>query len=273
MTYPPTIDRPRLKRLLVCAAVWAAVGAKPAIAQSAHGVASAQQTSGTEGGWTTTIYPVYAWVPVFGAEVRLPEIPNPPPCTGCGNGGPIVPGGRASSSFNGAAFAAVLVENRWVQAQANFLWAGLSAEAANPNLRITVGTILGAARLGVRVAPNLFVSGGVRRLALNVKARALVFDEVQWKPGLWEGLVGASYTPRLSRNWRLLAYADYGGIGSDHHSSVSATGSLEWKPASHLLLNLGYGLLKIDVDGTLLQRPIHLEQTLHGPIVGIGIPF
>ena len=112
-------------RLALAAACSLFVGVAPAIAQD--GQASASQRS-DDGGWRTTIYPVYGWLPIFGADVRLPEVPNPPPCDGCGSGGPIVPGGSVSSTLNGAAFAGVLAENRWVQAEANFLWAGLSAE-------------------------------------------------------------------------------------------------------------------------------------------------
>jgi hypothetical protein len=196
------------------------------------------QSPGADHGWTTTVYPVYVWAPLFGADIRLPEVPNPPPCDGCGSGGPITPGGSVSSNLNGAAFAAVKVENRWVQIDADFLWAGLSAEVDRPQLSVKVGTILGAAQVGVRVVPDLFVDVGVRRVALNVRATALIFDEVQWKPGLWESLVGASYTPRLSRSWRLLVHADYGGLEADDHSTISATASAEWKPASHLVVNL-----------------------------------
>lgn len=224
-------------------------------------------------GWQTTIYPIYAWAPVFGAEVRLPEVPSPPPCDGCGNGGPITPGGRVNSSFNGAAFAAMRIENSRIEGEFNFLWAGLSAEAERPRLTLSVGTILGAAHLGYKVAPDFSISLGVRRIGLNVKASALIFDEVQWKPGLWEGLIGASYMPRLSPTWRLVTHADYGGLGSADHSSFSAIGSVEWQPRPHFLLNLGYGLFMVNADGRILTRPIHLDQTLHGPIVGIGIPF
>jgi hypothetical protein len=113
--------RSKLALILVFAAACFVVGVSKASAQ------------GTDDGWRTTIYPIYGWLPIFGADIRLPEIPNPPPCDGCGDGGPIIPGGNVSSSLNGAAFAAVLVENKWVQAEANFLWAGLSADADRPN--------------------------------------------------------------------------------------------------------------------------------------------
>jgi opacity protein-like surface antigen len=224
-------------------------------------------------GWRTTIYPIYGWLPVFGADIRLPVIPNPPPCDGCGDGGPIVPGGSVSSSLNGAAFAAVLVENEWIQGEVNVLWAGMSADKERPNLEVDVETVLGAARLGVRVVPDLFAYGGARRIALDVKATALVFDEVQWKPGIWEGVVGAAYTPYLSSRWRLLIHGDYGGVGAENHSTYTANASVEWHPMSHLAINLGYGYFRITVDGAVRNKPVRLDQTLHGPIVGVGIPF
>ena len=62
------------------------------------GVAGAQtpavatERSRTEG-WDTIIYPVYAWAPVFGADVRLPDQPNPPSggYGGSGSGGVTIP--------------------------------------------------------------------------------------------------------------------------------------------------------------------------------------
>ena len=258
--------------LLIClAAACSLLSVTPALAGTPP--ASGAEQAPSDGGWRTTIYPVYGWLPVFGADVRLPEVPDPPPCDGCGDGGPIVPGGSVSSNLNGAAFAAVLVENRWVQGEANFLWAGMSADLERPNLKVKVDTVLGAARLGVRVVPNLFAYAGARRIGLNIKAQALVFDEVQWKPSVWEGVVGAAFTPYLSPKWRLVTHADYGGLGAESLSTVSANASVEWHPASHFALHLGYGLLKIDLEGQLRNRPIRLDQTLHGPIVGIGIPF
>jgi hypothetical protein len=240
---------------LICAA--------PALSQSSPQPAPAPPDSG----WKTTVYPIYAFVPVFGADVTLPEV-----CDDCG-GEPILPSGSVSSNFNGAAFFAVRVEKSRVSVDADFLWAGLSAEAARPLLDVKVTTVLGGARAGFRVAPDLFVEGGARRFALDVKVKFLIFDEVQWKPGLWEPVVGVSYNPQLTRTLKLYTHADYGGLGSDGHSTVAATGRIEWRPAKHFSLTGGYGFLNITADGTLLGEPIRLDQTLHGPIVGLGIPF
>ncbi len=226
---------------------------------------AAPQSSGE--GWRTTIYPIYAWLPIFGADVKLPEV-----CNDCG-GEPILPGGSVSSSFDGAALSAVMVEYKWFQADASFLWAGLSASKENPFLEVRADTVLGSARAGVRVLPSVFVNAGVRRVAVNLRASAFDFPEVQWKPGVWEELVGVTLTPRLSSKLRLIARADYGGFLNDAHSTFAANGSLEWEPVSHLVVTMGYGVFDFDVDGTLLTKPISFGQTLHGPIFGIGFTF
>jgi hypothetical protein len=225
--------------------------------------ASAQSSSD---GWKTTIYPIYLWAPLFGADVNLPERPTCGTCTDTA-------GGHVDSSFNGAAFFGARVDHRRFFAEADLLWAGMEASVENPFLDVKVSTILGGARAGVALAPNFYVDGGIRRFALDLKARALSFDEVDWKPGVWEPTLGASYNPPLSKTTRLFLHGDYGGIGSDTHSTSTVTARIEWQPVAHFSLTGGYGYLRLTADGTVLTRPISLKQTLHGPIIGIGIPF
>lgn len=219
-------------------------------------------------GWRTTIYPIYLWAPLFGADVKLPERPS---CATCAD--VIVPGGHVDSSFNGAAFFGARVDHRRIYAEADVLWAGMEASSDRPALRLKVDTVLGGARGGVAVAPNFYVDAGVRRFALDIRASALDFDEVQWKPGVWEPTFGASYDPALSKRLRLLVHGDYGGIGSDTHSTATLTARIEWQPAAHFSLTGGYGYLRLTADGTIGSKAIELKQTLHGPIIGIGIPF
>ena len=44
----------------------------------------------TNPGWEGMIYPVYAWLPIYSAEARLPAVP----CTGCGGDGTTDNGSR-----------------------------------------------------------------------------------------------------------------------------------------------------------------------------------
>ena len=77
----------------------------------------------------------------------------------------------------------------------------------------------------------------------------------------------------ISKSVRLFVEGDYGGIGSDSHSTATLTGRIEWQPWAHFSLTGGYGYLRLSAEGTMVNRPIELKQTLHGPIIGIGIPF
>src|SRR6476469_1108892 len=138
--------------------------------------ASAQSSND---GWTSTIYPIYLWAPLFGADVKLPERPS---CPGCPD--TIVPGGHVDSSFNGAAFFGARVDHRRFIAEADLLWAGMEASADRPVLNLKVSTIRGGARGGFALAKNLYVDAGVRRFALDSRAKALQFEEVEWKPGV-----------------------------------------------------------------------------------------
>jgi hypothetical protein len=232
-----------------------------------YSVAPASAQSSNDG-WKTTIYPIYLWAPLFGADVRLPERPSCPSCTDS-----IVPGGHVESSFNGAAFFGARVDHRRITAEADFLWAGMEASAESPRLDLKVSTVLGGVRGGFAIVPNLYIEAGARRFALDIRATALEFEEVDWKPGVWEPTVGAAFNPPLSKSLKLFVKGDYGGIGSDTHSTSTLNARVEWQPWAHLALTGGYGYLRVTADGTLRNRAIELKQTLHGPIIGIGIPF
>jgi hypothetical protein len=67
--------------------------------------------------------------------------------------------------------------------------------------------------------------------------------------------------------------ADFGGIGSDEHRTATGTAALEWRPATHFSLGAGYGFLYLRVEGDILSKPVFLKQTLHGPLLSLGIPF
>ncbi|MEP6782462.1 MAG: hypothetical protein ABI983_02265 [Acidobacteriota bacterium] len=177
------------------------------------------------------------------------------------------------SSSNGAAFFGARVDHKRVNAELDLLWAGMEANADRPLLKLKVSTILGGVRGGFAIAPNLYVDVGVRRFALDIRATALEFEEVEWKPGVWEPTLGGSYHPPLSKSVRLFLRGDYGGIGSDTHSTSTFNARIEWQPMAHLSFTGGYGYLHLKADGTLRDRAIELKQTLHGPIIGIGIPF
>lgn len=237
-------------------------------------------------GWKTIIYPVYGWAPIFGADVRLPEQPTPPDVGGGGGGGGggigggggggggvTIPSAKTSNNFNGAAFGGFRVERSRVAVESTFLWAGMSGSVETPRFRLHVNTLTYKVLGGFEVLPALYIEGGARYLGIKMTASILSFPEVTWKPGIWEPVVGATFHPQLTRTFRLVAQADYGGIGDDSHRASAAKATFEWKPISHLLLSGGWGVLYVRADGTILDKPVHLRQTLNGPVVAFGIAW
>jgi hypothetical protein len=220
--------------------------------------------------WNTIIYPVYVWAPVFGADVRLPEQPATP-SEGAGASGPTIPSAKTSGNLNGAAFGGFRVERSRLAVEGTFLWAGMSGSVEVPHVRLHVNTLTFKLLGGFRVLPALYIEGGARRFGVKMTADVLTFPEVTWKPTIWEPVVGATFHPRLTGTIRLVAQGDLGGIGADSHRTASAKATVEWKPTSHLLLSAGWSVLYLTVDGTILTKPVHLEQTLNGPIVALGL--
>ena len=216
-------------------------------------------------GWKTVVYPIHAWLPVFGADVTLPSAP--------GSGGITIPSAKTSGNFNGAALAGFRVERSRLSIEGEFLWAGMSGSVEAPSFDLTLDTIAFKVMGGVEVAPALYVDGGVRRFALNMNASILNFQPVNWKPGIWEPVVGTTFRPQLGKKLRILAQADIGFSTDNSSRSGSATATVEWKPISHLSLGAGWGWAYIRADGTLLTKDVHFSQTLNGPMLTLGIPF
>ncbi len=221
--------------------------------------------------WKVEIYPIYAWAPIMGASVTLPEFPNLP-------SSPDVPGtprpsGSATGSFNGAAFFAFRIEKSKFSFDGNALWAAVSAERTDPYLKIKLDAIYGQAMGGYEVLPNLFLEGGFRRMALNISAKVLNFDEVSRKPGVTDPLVGLTYHKPFGRKWRLVLHADGGGFGVGSDESIAAAARLDWRFAKHFGTSFGYGVLHFKISNTVLQRTLTLDQTLNGPVLGFGIYF
>src|SRR5262249_24759273 len=219
--------------------------------------------------WWVAVYPVFAWAPIFGVSTR--EFPSTP--GGGGGTGSLLPPGHASGSLNGAAFAWFRLEKSKWSADATGLWAGLSGERSNPFVHVGAHVVFGQIMGGRELLPDLFLEGGVRRLALSVNLRIEDFPEVDWKPGVWDPLVGLTYRRQLSKKWRIYAHADGGGFGVGADSDVAGTVRAEWQFVHHFGLTMGYGALHFRITDTVAQRSLEIKQTLNGPIFGFGIYF
>src|SRR5262245_34959950 len=172
----------RVVRVVLLATVYVVILSRTAGAQTSS------PRSGVENDWHVKVYPVLAWVPL-----RIDIDVNIPPRGGdggdAGGAGQIV-----DSRFDGAFFAGVAASNGVWRVEGYGLWAGIGGDRPErPSLTVDVDLIYGSAKLGRRVAPDLYVTGGVRRVAIDYDITLGTLPPFARKPGVWDPLVGLGW--------------------------------------------------------------------------------
>jgi hypothetical protein len=215
-----------------------------------------------------SIYPVLLWVPLFGAEVNVPPFPDFP-------GLPDLPGGSGSTgaSLDGAALAGLSLAKGVWRIDVDGIWAALTTKRDRPLLNVDLDIIYGHVSGGVKVYKDLYVSGGVRRLALQYDIKLGERPNFIREPGLWDPLVGVGWHGTLGPKWEVHVIGEGGGFGVGADVDVSATVRADWKIARHVGVTLGYSALYLEISDTVGQRTLNVKQTLQGPIVGLGLYF
>lgn len=247
---------------------------QPSQASPAGTAQTAKRAQAVDPGWHVEIAPVYVWVPIYIGNTTLPKFPEFPPPPGGGDR----PSGDTGASLSGAYMAALRVENdRWM-ARGNFVWAGLSGDRQAPIVELSVDVFYGEFFSGVRVVDYLWIEGGVRRLAVDVKATVLDYPEVSRKPGLWDPQIGASYRRPLGKHWFLALHGDAGGLGVGSDVDYCLNAVLDWRFSKHGGMAFGYQALYFRfsdtvLDSTRLERTLTLGTGLNGPILGFKLLF
>jgi hypothetical protein len=220
-------------------------------------------------GMQIVAYPILLWVPSFSATTNVPPFPDVP-------GGPELPGGAGSTSsaFDGAVLAGFSVaKGRW-RIDADGIWAALGAARDRPLLTVDADVIYGHVSGGFKVYKNLYATAGVRRLALKyeikVNDRPGTFAR---EPGLWDPLVGFGWHGALGSRVMLHVVGEGGGFGVGADVDLSGSVRADVRLLRHVGLTLGYGALYLKLSDTVLDRTLEVEQTLHGPIIGLGLYF
>lgn len=257
-----------MTKRLIAFVVVASLAASTALAQ-----APPPGPSGNQSGWDVTVYPILAYIPVMGINVRLPDAP---PCSTCAPSTP--PESSADSGLSGAAFFGMRVEKSRFALEGVFNYAGLEASKSAPFVDLSLKMYLGTIKGGFMVVKDLYAEAGARYTGLKITASVQTYPQVSWEPGRWDPLVGLTYHPQLGKKWRLHAQADWIGLGGDVYSATAGQARLEWQPINHFLLTAGYGFSKEKINATLEtakygNKDIHLDYTLHGPVLGIGFRF
>lgn len=228
----------------------------------AIGQAAAAQTSND--GWRVTVYPVLVWAP-FGIEI---DVDVPPHDGGDGGAADIIDG-----RFDGAFLGGVSATNGRMRIDADVIWAGVGGDRPElPRLTVDADIVYAHGMFGVAMAPEWFVSAGVRRLAL--KYDITLGDQARFErdPGVWDPLLGIGWH-RLGDSIDWHATFEGGGFGVGSDVDISTAVRVDWKPTRHFGITAGYSFLYFKLSNTVRDRTFTAKQTMHGPVVGIGLYF
>lgn len=216
--------------------------------------------------WHTTIYPILVWVPLdTDASVSVP-----PPSGGSGS---PTTGDILDSRFDGAYFGGITVTNGVWRVDADGMWLAFGGDRTErPFLKLDYTIIYGSAKVGRRIARDLFVTGGFRRVALDYDISIADLPQLSRKPGLWDPLIGIGWH-RVGEKVEWHASFDGGGFGVGADVDLGAGVRVDWKPVKHFGFTGGYSLLHLKIADDVLSRTVTLKATLHGPAMGIGLYF
>ena len=218
--------------------------------------------------WKIAVYPVFAWVPI-GISIDV----NVPPITGGGGSGPEFGGKIADGRFDGAFFGGLSAAKGHWRIDTDGLWAAVGGDRAeSPVLRVDVDAFYIHGSVGRRIFSDVFVTGGVRHLALKYDIE-LNGREFERKPGFWDPLIGVAWHHPVGDKLDLHATFEGGGFGVGSDSEIATAFRFDWKPATHFGITGGYSLLSFKVSHTVADREFKAKQTMHGPLVGIGLYF
>ena len=228
--------------------------------------AAAQSSSSDD--WKISIYPVLAWVPTsIGIDV------NVPPIEGGGGSGPEFGGEIIDGRFDGAFFGGFSAAKGDWRIDADGLWAAVGGDRLErPLLTVDVDAIYAHASGGRRVVSNLYATAGIRRMVL--KYDILLADRpFSRDPGVWDPLIGAGWHQEVTPRLDLHATFEGGGFGVGSDVDISTGVRVDWKPTRHFGITAGYTLLYFKLSNTVRDRTFTAKQTMHGPVVGIGLYF
>lgn len=227
-------------------------------------LATAQSAPPPRGDWKVAVYPILAWVPInIGIDVEVPPGDDTP-----GGSGSIIDG-----RFDGAYLGGVSATNDTWRVDANVIWAGIGGDRVEiPILTVDADIIYAYGSVGRAVAKDLFITAGVRRLALDYDITLGNQPTFNRKPGVWDPLVGMAYH-KVANKYELHALFEGGGFGVGAEVDLGASARVDWKPIPHFGITAGYNMIYFKVKNTVVGREFTVTQTLHGPIVGIGLYF
>jgi len=228
------------------------------------GSARAQTTS--DDGWNVGIYPVFGWIPL-GIDIKVDV---PPFDDGDGGGAGQIADGR----FDGAFLAGFYVSKGLFRVDGDGMWAGVGGDRIErPRLTVDADVIYFHVTGGVKIAKDVYAIGGLRRLGLKYDIVIADFPTFERKPGFWDPVVGIAWHREGARRLEVHATFEGGGFGVGSDVEWAGMFRLDFKPVRHFGITGGYNFLYFKGEDTVRNRTFRVEQTLHGPLAGIGVYF
>ena len=217
-------------------------------------------------GWKFNVYPILAWLPTnIGLDVNV--------AIDVDGGGGEIQGTIVDSRFDGAFLGGFSATNGTWRIDADGLWAAVGGDRPDsPQLTVDVDFTYGHAAVGRAIYKDLYVTAGVRRVALKYDITIGDVAPFTRKPGLWDPLVGVAWH-RVGDTLEFHALFEVGGFGVGSDSDVGASFRLDWKPVRHFGLTAGYSYLRLAFTHELAGKTLEATQTLAGPVAGIGLYF
>jgi hypothetical protein len=221
----------------------------------------AAQAGGND--WDFSAYPIFVWLPVnIGIDVDVPS-----------DGGETASGTILDSEFDGAFFAGINATNGLWRVEGFGIWASFGGDRPdNPLLNVDLDLLYFDARVGRRVATDLYVTGGVRRVALDYAIAIEDLPAVTGKPGVWDPLVGVGWH-RVRPQFEWHAAFEAGGFGVGADIDLGGSFRVDWKPIPHFGVAAGYNFVYLKVSDTVGEREVVIKPLFHGPAFGIGLYF
>jgi hypothetical protein len=225
---------------------------------------NAGQSVKDEEGWRITVYPILAWVPLdIGIDVEVPPFDG-----SAGESAQII-----ESRFDGAFFGGITASNGtwWIEGYG--IWAGFGGDRIErPSLVVDLDLIYGDAKLGRRVARDVYVTGGLRRVALDYDLTLGNLPRLSGTAGVWDPMVGIGWH-RIGPMVEWHASFEGGGFGVGADIDIGGTVRVDWKPIRHFGLTGGYNFVYLKVSDSVAGRTVTVEPLVHGPSVGFGLYF
>ena len=234
----------------------------------AQPVAAQTPPASSDSGWDIAIYPIFAWVPL-GININV----NIPPVEG-GGGDPNLGGDIVDGRFDGAFFGGLSAQKGKFRFDGDVLWAAVGGDRVDtPVLQVDVDLIYGHGHRGIgREPPDCSsppASAGWRS-SYDIKLGDREFER---DPGVWDPLVGIAYHGPADRKMQWHAIFEAGGFGAGTDVEINTGARFDWKPTTHFGLTAGYNFMYFKLTNEVNARTFTVKQTLHGPVLGVGLYF